>query len=237
MDTISDFVDIIVDNLKIKGIDDVSEVYDPIEDPCIMFDETTHGINSAKEFAIYSDGINMYDIRYIEGIDVARTICNDVMKVYDIFGIEAARIAFLREVTTLLENANGTFVNYQHLSIVADLMARDGIMISIDRHGMSKTETGPLGKASFEKPIEQLVMAAVFNETDPLKGVSSRIMTGQIIHGGTGMCDLIFDSEMVEKSEYIDDERMATKGAIDDADMRLMNDVTNKKYDDIFIPE
>ena len=237
METLTDFVDIIIDNLKIKGIDNVTDVYDPVEDPFITFDKDTHAISDQKEYAIYVDGLNMYDIRNIENIDINRTICNDVMKVYEIFGIEAARIALLREITTLLERAGNTFINYQHLSVIVDLMTRDGIMISIDRHGMSKTETGPLGKASFEKPIEHLVMASVFNEKDPLKGVSARIMTGQVIRGGTGMCDLMFDSDMVEKSEYIEDDKMPIKDTLDESDMRLMNDVIKKKYDDIFIPE
>lgn len=236
IDTITDFVNIIVEELKIKGVHGIKEADDPVEDICVSFNNPTREMNNSKEFAIYTDGINMYDIRYINGIDISRTTCNDVMLVYEMFGIEAARIALLREITTLLERANNTFINYQHLSIIVDLMTRDGFMISIDRHGMGRTESAPLGKVSFEKPIEQLISAAVFNEKDPLKGVSARIMTGNVIRGGTGMCDLILDIDLIEKSEYVDDETKLKKGLIDDNDERLMNEIVNKSYDDVFTP-
>lgn len=234
IETITNFVDIIVDNLKMKGIESIVDVNDPSEESCVDMDNQDHEIKNTKEYVIYTSGINMFDIRYINGVDISRTICNDVMKVYDIFGIEAARIALLREITTMLERA-ATFVNYHHLSVLVDLMTRDGFMISIDRHGMGRTDAAPLGKVSFEKPVDQLLLAAVFNESDPLHGVSARIMTGNIIKGGTGMCDVMLDSEMIEKSEYIEEEGV-TKDIVDDSGTTLIDDVIGKKHEDVFVP-
>lgn len=231
--TMSNFVDIIVDGLKMKGIDSIDDVYDPIEESYVDMENDIHEIKNSKEYIICTSGINMYDIRYIDGVDISRTICNDVNQVYNVFGIEAARIALLRELTSML---SGTLVNYHHLSVLVDLMSRDGFMISIDRHGMGRTDAAPLGKVSFEKPVEQLLIAAVFNESDPLNGVSARIMTGNVIRGGTGMCDIMLDTEMIEKSEYVDDARGVEKPMVDDAETRLMDDITNKQHDDIFIP-
>lgn len=235
IDTINSFIDSIIDNLKMKGINNISDVFDPSEEAYIDMDNAEHEIKNSKEYVIFTSGINMYDIRYINGIDISRTICNDVMQIYDIFGIESARIALLREITTMLERA-GTFVNYHHLSVLVDLMTRDGFMISIDRHGMGRTDAAPLGKVSFEKPVEQLLIASVFNEEDPLHGVSARIMTGNVIKGGTGLCDLIFNSEMIEKSEFIEDDEMG-KDIVDENDTTLIDDIITKEYDDIFIPE
>lgn len=235
IETITDFIDLIVDNLKMKGLDSIKDVYDPGEEAYIDIDNPDHEIKNTKEYVIFTAGINMYDIRYIDGIDISRTICNDVMQVYDIFGIEAARIALLREITTMLERA-GTYVNYHHLSVIVDLMTRDGFMISIDRHGVGRTDAAPLGKVSFEKPVEQLLIAAVFNEVDPLRGVSGRIMTGNVIRGGTGMCGLMLDTEMIEKSEYIEDDLLINKEIVDETETNLIDDITSKKYEDIFVP-
>lgn len=234
IETITDFIDIIVDNLKMKGIDSINDVYDPGEEAYIDIDNPEHEIKNTKEYVIFTSGINMYDIRYIRGIDVARTICNDVMQVYDIFGIEAARVALLREITNMLAV---TYVNYHHLSVLVDLMTRDGFMISIDRHGMGRTDAAPLGKVSFEKPVEQLLIAAVFNEADPLRGVSARIMTGNVIKGGTGLCDLMLDSEMIEKSEYVEDDQLLKKEIVDETETHLIDDIINKEYTDIFVPD
>jgi DNA-directed RNA polymerase II subunit RPB1 len=131
---------------------------------------------------------------------------------------------------------SGTLVNYHHLSVLVDLMTRDGFMISIDRFGMGRTDAAPLGKVSFEKPVEQLLLAAVFNESDPLKGVSARIMTGRVIRGGTGICDIMMDTEMVEKSEYTE-EREIIKDIIDDSGELVINNVIGKMNEDVFIPE
>lgn len=233
MDTINNFVDLIIDNLKMKGLDFIKDVYDPGEEAYISIDNEENAVKDMKEYVIVTSGVNMYDIRLINGIDISRTICNDVMQVYEIFGIEAARISLLREITTMLERA-GTYVNYHHLSVLVDLMTRDGFMISIDRHGMGRTDAAPLGKVSFEKPVEQLLIAAVFNETDPLRGVSGRIMTGNVIKGGTGLCDLVLDADMIEKSEYIEQETDIS--IIDETDTMLIDDIINKDQSDIFVP-
>ena len=39
-------------------------------------------------------------------------------------------------------------------------------------------------------PIEQLTRAAMFGEIDYIRSVSSRVMTGRVISGGTGLCSL-----------------------------------------------
>jgi DNA-directed RNA polymerase II subunit RPB1 len=179
----------------------------------------------------------MFAIRNIIGVDLERTMCNDIVEVYNIFGIEAARVALMTEIMTVMSNS-GSELNYHHLSLIVDMMTRDGYMISMDRHGMGRTDAAPLGKISFEKPVEQLLNAAVYNETDPLNGVSARIMTGKIIKGGTGMCDLMMDLDMIQKSEYVETEHEITKEIIDDADETMVNEIIMNKLDETgFIPE
>ena len=235
MGTIADLVEIVIDNLKMKGIDSIVDV-DPGEEACIDFNNPEQEMREGKEYVVLTSGINMYDIRFIEGVDVLRTCCNDVMQIYDIFGIEAARIALLRELTNMIEGA-GKFVNYHHVSVIVDLMTRDGVMISIDRHGMGRTDAAPLGKVSFEKPVEQLLIASVFNETDPMKGVSARIMAGNVIKGGTGLCGLMLDTDMIEKSEYIEDETVEKQEIIEETENKLIDNVMKLNQEDIFIPE
>ena len=84
-------------------------------------------------------------------------------------------------------------------------MTNNGTLISVDRHGLNKLDTDPLSRASFEKTVDQLLQAAVFGEIDSMNSVSSRIMGGLVIKGGTGAFDVILDSSLLEKSEYVED--------------------------------
>jgi DNA-directed RNA polymerase II subunit RPB1 len=100
---------------------------------------------------------------------------------------------------------------------------------------MSKSDTDPLSRASFEKTVDQLLTAAVFAETDHMKGVSSRIMVGQIIRGGTGMCDVILDTEMIEKSEHTEGEDRSKD--FNEVNVNaLASDIVKKNNEDIFMP-
>lgn len=237
INTIIDFIDNVVDKFKLKGFEKISQIYGVNGESVTTFDGNDQAQETKKEFVIYTNGINLYDIRYIHGLDLSRVNCNDVIAIYDTYGIEAARSALMYECVATMSGAGGS-VNYQHLSLLVDLMTRDGIMISIDRHGMGKTDTPPLARASFERTVDQLINAAVFNETDHMRCVSTRIMAGHVIRGGTGMCDLLIDNEMIEKSEYTGDYGQLYQPSFSGVSENVViDDVIKKVNDEIFVPE
>jgi DNA-directed RNA polymerase II subunit RPB1 len=107
-------------------------------------------------------------------------------------------------------------------------------LTSIDRHGLNKLDTDPFARASFEKTVEQLITAAVFNETDHMNSVSSRIMAGLCIKGGTGLCNLILDRDLLENSEYTIDIGQLYKKTYDD----IVPTQYKQEIDtDVFIPQ
>ena len=57
------------------------------------------------------------------------------------------------------------------------------------------------GKSQSEKTMEILLNASINNETDTMKSVSSRIMAGLTIKGGSTLSSLIIDKKMLENSE------------------------------------
>ena len=62
--------------------------------------------------------------------------------------------------------------------------------------------------ASFEilkAVFKALFNASLFNEKDNMTSISSRIMMGTVIKGGTGMFDILLDTKKIENSEYIDE--------------------------------
>lgn len=233
--TIVKFSNIIIDSFKLKGMENIDDILDVKKERVIVIDKKNNNLNKEEEYVIYTKGINLLDIRYINGIDLKRTICNDIISIYEEFGIEAARAALLKEIKLIIKNTN-----YQHLSILMDVMTSNGNLVSVDRHGLNKVDTNPFARASFEKTIEQFINAAVFCETDTMKSVSSRVMAGLVINGGTGAIDLKMDTEMLEKSEYIEETKQYHKDDTSEITLDpVIKDTIERDIDekeDIFMP-
>ena len=234
--TLVDFMDLFVDEFKLKGmakIEDIRGGGKAFEERIISFDNPDKKMEKNSEYVIYTKGINMESIKNIVGIDLNRTYCNDIISIYENFGIEAARNFIIRQIIVVL-TSNGSETNYQHIEIFGDLMAHIGTLTSIDRHGLNKLDTDPLSRASFEKTVDQLITAAIFNEIDYMKSVSSRIMAGLCIKGGTGLCNLILDKDLLENSEYTNDIGQLYNKTYKDITSTIQ---TQEIDEDVFIPE
>ena len=198
---LNEFIDEIIDKFKLKGLDSVSGIPDIPVERNMVIDDKTNEIKFENQYMIYTIGTNLIDIRYIIGIDILNTISNDIYDVYKNFGIEIARARLLRELESAY-SGGGSTVSYTNLSILVDIMTNGGNIMSIDRHGLNKSEIDVLGRASFESTVEQILTAGLFGEIDNMKGVSSRMIGGLVVKGGTGFCDVVLDTNLIEKSEY-----------------------------------
>ena len=232
-ETIINFVDMI-DKFKLKGVDNIETINAIIKERYINVDDGD-GMEMGEEQVIYTSGVNLKDIRYLSGIDLYRTYSDDIQEMFNTFGIEVARNRLLGEILKAYESA-GNNVNPQHAAILVDIMCHGGSVISADRHGMKKANIDPLSKASFEKSIDVLVSSAVFGDVDRMQGISSRMYVGQVIKGGTGYCDLILDTQMIQNSEYIEESDVNIK------DELISNTIANAimegvEGEEIFIPE
>ena len=204
LSTIDDFIVHIVDKFRLKGLNNINDVTVIPDEKSIIYDAESGESKNINESVIYTNGTNLIDIRYNDYIDLNKIISNDVVEMYNIYGIEIARMVLINEISEAFEKT-GNDINYQHIELICDLMTMSGSITSIDRHGLHKSDADVLSKVSFEKPVEQLWAAAVFGESDHMRGVSSRIMAGALIRGGTGLCDLSLNTQMIEniKTEVI----------------------------------
>jgi DNA-directed RNA polymerase II subunit RPB1 len=236
--TLNDFIDLMIEKFKLKGISGIHEKTGNIEQRVLKFDNDNGDIIKDNQQVIYTQGVNLYSIRYLTGIDIYKTISNDIVQMYNVFGIEAARMTIIRELY-LAFKGQGADVNYIHLSVLVDLMTMGGGLMSVDRYGMNKSENEPLARISFEKMVEQIITAAVFNESDNMKSVSSRIMAGLVVKGGTGMCNVLLDTDLLEKSEYLEETMGDYEGTYRDINTsNIINDMIKKDDEetDIFMP-
>jgi DNA-directed RNA polymerase II subunit RPB1 len=201
---ITEFLRMVFDDITLKGIQNIDNV-DVVQERIIKFDKETGEVKTDKEYMVYTAGINFEKIRTIKGVDLSRTKCNDIATTLRLYGIEATRQILLHELSETYK-AGGSNINQNHLSLLIDQMCHLGEITSMDRHGLSKIDIDPIPRASFEKTMDHFVNAALFNEKDSMRSVSSRIAIGRVINGGTGAFDLLLDTKKLEASEYTEDE-------------------------------
>lgn len=103
----------------------------------------------------YATSSPTMQVMCMPGIDYTRTTSNHIIETIDVLGIEAARNALLKELRGVIE-FDGSYVNYRHLAILCDSMTRGGHFMAITRHGINRTENGPLQQCSFEETVDIL---------------------------------------------------------------------------------
>ena len=196
--------DRLMNDLVLRGIDKLTSVQ-VREHKVKEFDKSTGEVITSNQYYLDTDGTNLVQVLKHPGVDIVKTRSTDVLEVYNVFGIEAARRTLLTEIRQVL-TFNGTYVNYHHLALLVDIMTHTGDLTAISRHGFNRLDKSPISKSSFEETVEQLKIASMNQEEDNMRSVSARVMFGQAIMGGTGASKLIIDeSAYGATEEQIDD--------------------------------
>ena len=194
-----------IKELIIKGISGINETY-------MGTKKTNHTIfedgiyKEVGEFIITTTGTNLIEILSHPHIDGTRTFSNNIQEINAVLGIEAARQMIEREISGVFESSDAS-VSSRHIGLLCDIMSHNGNIMSVDRHGINKSNIGPLAKCSFEETTVIMMNAAVFGEFDGLKGVSSNIMLGQIPPCGTGDSDIVLDEMKLVETEKIEETK------------------------------
>ncbi len=157
-------------------------------------EEVDGAYKPVPQYILTTDGSNFLEVMNHPAVDGNKLYSTNVHDLYEQYGIEAARIGLLKELTIVFEEAG---VNIRHLGLLVDIMTRSGRLMSMDRYGINKRDIGPLAKASFEETGKILLKASLFGEVDPITGVSANIMTGQPIRGGTAFSQIILDEAAI----------------------------------------
>jgi DNA-directed RNA polymerase II subunit RPB1 len=203
--------DQILKNVVLRGIKGINKV---ILRKIIDNMVESNGIYKKQDIWVLDTiGTNLLDVLGLDFIDNKRTMSNDIVEIYNVLGIEAARQAIYNELVEVVE-FDGTYINFHNYSVLVDRMTFTHKLISIFRHGINNDNIGPIAKASFEETPEMFLKAARHAELDTLRGVSANVMCGQEGFFGTGAFQVILDIEQAQKldavSEYkpvnIDDE-------------------------------
>lgn len=193
--TIKNLEKTVLNDIVIKGIKGINSVSMEKTDSFLYkLSDNADDFSAKSTWVLYTDGSNLVDMFCHPDVDPTKTYTNNIYEIYETLGIEAAREVLINEITELI-GSDGTYVNYRHIALLADTMVNRGNIMSIDRHGINKSDRGPLPKCSFEETTDMLAKAAVFGELDKMTGVSANIMFGQEVPSGTGFVEVLFDEE------------------------------------------
>ncbi|MFA0822031.1 MAG: DNA-directed RNA polymerase subunit A'' [Methanomethylovorans sp.] len=144
----------------------------------------------SNEYMLYTEGSQLKKVLEVEGVDISRTYTNNIGEIYEVFGIEAARNAIIKEATSTL-GEQGLTVDIRHIMLVSDIMCCDGEVKQIGRHGISGEKASVFARAAFEVTVNHLLDAGMRGDIDELNGVTENIIVGQPIKLGTGDVHLI----------------------------------------------
>ncbi|KAK4387915.1 DNA-directed RNA polymerase II subunit RPB1 [Sesamum angolense] len=183
--------------MALRGIPDINKVF--IKNGKVNKFDENEGFKAETEWMLDTEGVNLLAVACHEDVDSRRTTSNHLIEVIEVLGIEAVRKALLDELRVVI-SFDGSYVNYRHLAILCDTMTYRGHLMAITRHGINRNDTGPMMRCSFEETVDILLDAAVFAETDCLRGVTENIMLGQLAPIGTGDCGLLLNEEMLKQA-------------------------------------
>jgi DNA-directed RNA polymerase II subunit RPB1 len=187
----------LMEELHLFGVPRVKKVYITKKDTKTWND--ARGFENTEGFVLETDGTNLTDIMVLPEVDFTRTVTNDIIEMFSVLGIEAARACLFNELRNVL-SFDGAYVNYRHLACLADAMTFAGHLMAVSRHGINKSEAGPMLRASFEETVEVFMKSAAFSQEDILNGVTENVMLGQLARVGTGIVDLLLDHKKIAEA-------------------------------------
>ncbi|CAL5866804.1 DNA-directed RNA polymerase II subunit RPB1 [Penicillium psychrofluorescens] len=222
----------LLDTLTLRGVPGVERAFINEKSKVRVLEDGTLIASKSdplcKEWVLETSGSSLGAVLAIPGVDSTRTYSNQFIEIFEVFGIEAARTAVLRELTQVLA-FDGSYVNHRHLALLVDVMTVRGYLTPVTRHGINRADNGALMRCSFEETVEILLEAAAFGELDDCRGVSENLILGQMAPAGTGEFDVYLDQTLLN-TVVSNNARFGLMGAIGAKDA-IIPDGAATQYD------
>ena len=178
--------------VMIKGLKNIRN--GEVEDITInRYDEILDCVVPQKTFKIVTSGTNLEELLCNPAIDTCLTNSNNIIDTYNVFGIEAARIVFIKELHSVLKEVAP--LDIRHISVLVDRLVQNGTLSKANSAGMDDFNNGVLAKSSFEKVLYHLNNASLTGSEDTISGISSNIMVGHVAPCGTGSVNVSIDEK------------------------------------------
>ena len=128
-------------------------------------------------------------------IDPYFTCSNNVNDVMDYYGIESARLFFIKGYQSVSDIEKMNPVN---IELLVDFQTSMGQILSVTSTDIAKHGKNSLVSASFEQPLEAFRKSSSIGSTDIINNVPSCLMTGRQCTNGTGASVIEFDTDYLK---------------------------------------
>jgi DNA-directed RNA polymerase I subunit RPA1 len=147
-------------------------------------------VDNVDQLLLQTEGVNIPEMwKYYNILEMNKIICNDIHQILEVYGVEAARITIVREISEVFK-VYGIIVNVRHLSVIADLMTFEGGYKPFNRMGL-QANTSPFLRMSFESTMSVLRETALTGDCDAILTPSSSLVVGKPVECGTGAFELV----------------------------------------------
>ncbi|KAB8737515.1 hypothetical protein FH972_026474 [Carpinus fangiana] len=158
---------------------------------------TRDPISGLEENCLKVEGYGLAQCMTTPGVVGERTTSNNIIEVFQVLGVEAARKTIIAEIDKVMGAQMD--IDPRHMQLLADVMTFKGEVLGITRFGLAKMRDSVLQLASFEKTPDHLFEAAVKGKKDAIEGVSECIIMGQSMSVGTGAMSVFRDMAWKEE--------------------------------------
>mmetsp|Transcript_89860 Transcript_89860/g.155545 ORF Transcript_89860/g.155545 Transcript_89860/m.155545 type:complete len:1820 (-) Transcript_89860:78-5537(-) len=164
-----------------------------LQDPSAVGIAKVHIEVDKEEVWLQCEGVNLRALQLLprDTVDINKVHTNDIGKVLETLGVEAARATIVREIRGVFGHY-GIGVDHRHLSLIADYMSQAGGFRPFNRIGM-KDCTSPFLQMSYETTMQFCSTACKERISDALSTPASCLVVGQPPPVGTGMVNLLVD--------------------------------------------
>ena len=146
---LKNFQDQLLDNIILRGVKNIEKVVlRKITDSLVLegdkkvkvwpLQKENGKFVKRETWVLDTKGSNLIDVLALDYINNQRTYSNDIREMYRTFGIEAARMSIMNELSEVLAH-DSTYINYHHLALLCDRMTYSSNMISIFRNGKNNS--------------------------------------------------------------------------------------------------
>ncbi|ARA71948.1 DNA-directed RNA polymerase subunit A'' [Kaumoebavirus] len=188
----------------IRGVDRINGAFVTEVPTTIVKDDGSLEIK--KVLAISTAGSNLEGLLTCPYLDIDNIQTDSIVEVAEVFGIEAARNKLIDEVRAQIDG-----ISMAHYLVYADEMTSTGKVTPIQRSGLGTREANSiLLRMSESSPISVIETAALYGQSDNLKGFSAPVMLGKAPRIGS-----LYNSFLLNE-DFVRDNVKTISSAIED---------------------
>jgi hypothetical protein len=122
-----------------------------------------------------------------DAIDPLTATSSSIWDIFEMFGVEAARVYLFEEITRILDSC----IFPVHKQLLVNHMTWPGQLQSISRYSIREDLSAVITKVSFEESMLNFLNAMFRGDVDSLAEVSPCVLVGNRCRLGTGFFDLL----------------------------------------------